>query len=42
MFCSYVLWDSKPGFALTLLNVFAKIKAFVLIKLFYKKSVGRD
>ena len=33
--CSYILWDSKPGFALSLFLIFfAKIKAFVLIKLF--------
>ena len=31
----YILWDSKPGFVLGLFFIFfAKIKAFVLTKLF--------
>ena len=37
---SYVLWDSKPGFVISLLfNFFAIIKAFVLINCSYKKRV---
>ena len=37
--CSYVLRDNKPGFALSLFLIFfAKIKAFVIMKLFLKKK----
>ena len=41
---SYVLWDNKPGFVLSLfLNFFAKTKAFVLIiKLFLQKKSVED
>ena len=35
MFCSYVLWNCKPGYVLSLfLNFLNKSKAFVLMKLF--------